>query len=291
MLSRRRTNPALIVALLLLTFAFVYPFYYILILTMNDPVDALKGGIYFWPREFTTANYVEVFRNPKLLNSFLITLLRVAAALVFIPFLNALYGYAISHRGLVFRKFFTAFPLITMYVGGGVIPFYLVLNMLHLVDSFWVYIIPALYVPFYLLIFRQYYSEFALELREAAIIDGCNEFRMFMSVMLPLSLPVFATVALFTAVAHWNDWFVAQAYIMNPDLWPLQTILLQIVRNQDLSFANLTVVDVTNIASNRITPESIKLTMVIVATLPIALVYPFLQKYFIKGAMIGAVKE
>jgi putative aldouronate transport system permease protein len=291
MSKRKRTPLSIVILMLLFSFTCIYPFYYVLILSFNDAIDANLGGIYFWPRVFTMANYEQVFKNPYLLNSFRISVLRVCIATIIVPILNSLYGYALIKRDLMGRRFFNILPIIPMYVSGGLIPYFFVLKELRLIDTFSVYIIPVLYVPFNILVFRSFFQDLPSSLREAAIIDGCSEFNVYSKIIFPLSLPVMATIALFTAVGHWNDWYVAQAFVTNPDKWPLQTILLQIIRSQNISFGGMTIDDVVEISKRRVTPESIKLTMIIVCTVPILVLYPFLQKYFIKGVMIGAVKE
>lgn len=290
MKTGKRTNPIIAVLMAALSVAFVYPFYYVLILSFNDAFDSYKGGIYLWPRAFTLDNYKVVFTNPYLMNGYLITVSRVAIMMVAVTFLCSLYAYALIQRNLIFRKFFGVYIIIPMYISGGLIPFYYILRVLHLVDSYLVYIIPYLFVPFYILLFRSYFQEGAPSLREAGIIDGCTEFGAFIRLIFPTSVPVIAVVALFTGVGNWNEWFVGQAFVTDNRLWPLQTIMLQILKSQELKFAGLTSSSIAE-AQGRITPESVRLAMIIICVAPILAIYPFLQKYFIHGIMIGAVKE
>jgi putative aldouronate transport system permease protein len=251
----------------------------------------MRGGIFLWPRVLSFDNYKLVFENKFLLNSFKITLERVVIMMLAVPFLNGLYGYAIAKQDLIGRKFFSMLLIIPMYISGGIIPFFFIINSLGLYNKFWVFIIPYLYVPFNMLLFRSFFQEQSPSLRESAIIDGANEFQVYTRIIFPLSIPVFAAVALFTAVGNWNEWFVGQAFVNDSNLWPLPTIMLQILRTQDLQYAGMNMTDVVDSAVNRVTPESVRLAMIIIVTIPIMLVYPFLQKYFIHGIMIGAVKE
>ena len=286
---KTRRQPILTIVMVILLIVFLYPFYYVLILSFNDGYDAYKGGIFVIPRIFSLENYKTIFENPYLLKAFSVSTARVIIMGIAVTFLCSLYGYAITFRDLVARRFFIVFSIIPMYVSGGLIPFYSVIRAFKLVDKFWVYIIPYLMSSFYILLFRSYFQENVQSLREAAIIDGSGELRTFLGIIMPTSIPVFAVVALYTAVNNWNDWFVGQAFIGRNDLWPLQTVMLQIIKSQDLKYVGLSQAVVT--AQSKISPESVRMAMIIVCITPILVVYPFLQKYFIHGIMIGAVKE
>lgn len=288
---RKRTHPLLIVFMVLFSFCCLYPFYYIMVLSFNDATDAFKGGLYFWPRVWTLANYEMVFQNKYLLNSFVITVVRVVLMAFLVPANCALYGYAIAHKPLVGRKFFSALLIIPMYVGGGIIPFYYVLRMLKLYNSFWVYIIPYTFGSFNVLLFRSYFQDISPALREAAIIDGAKEGTVFLRIIVPVSIPVFAAVALFAAVGNWNEWMVGQIFVSKPELYPLPTILLQILKSQNSTLSGVSVLQMIENTTKRTTPESVRYAMIVIVTMPILVVYPFLQKYFIHGIMIGAVKE
>jgi putative aldouronate transport system permease protein len=287
---KKRTSPWITVFMVFLSILFVYPFYYILVLSFNEAYDSYRGGIYLWPRVWTLENYRIVLTNPFLANAYLITIMRVVLMTVLVSFLCSLYGYALIHREMIWRRFFAIFIIVPMYVGGGIIPFYFVLQSLRLIDSFFVYIIPYLFVPFYILLFRSYFQDFAPSMREAGIIDGCSEYRIFLHLILPVSIPVMAVVGLFTAVNNWNEWFVGQAFVTKSELWPLQTIMLQILRSQEMRFSGLTSESVAQ-SQGRVTPESVRITMIVVSVAPVLMVYPFLQRYFIHGIMIGAIKE
>lgn len=288
---RRHTNVFIIIFMLLLSFCCFYPFYYVLVLSLNDATDAFKGGLYFWPRVWTLANYEVVFSNKYLLNSAVITVARVVIMTVLVPLNCSLYGYALSHRPLVGRKIFSLILIPPMYIGGGVIPFYYVLRMLKLYNTFWVYIVPYTFSAFNVLLFRSYFQNISSALREAAIIDGAGEGSVFFRIIFPISMPVFAAVALFAAVGNWNEWMVGQIFVAKAELYPLPTILLQILKSQNATITGINIADVVQSTTKRTTPEAVRYAMIVVVTVPILMVYPFLQKYFIHGIMVGAVKE
>lgn len=290
--KRKHTHPLIICFIILFSFICIYPFYYILVLSFNDATDAMAGGIYFWPRVFSLASYKAVFRNKYLINSFFVSVARVVIMAVLVPLICALYAYAISQASLPGRKFFRYILVVPMYIGGGVIPFYLLLRELHLTDTFWVYIFPYIFSAFNVLLFRSFFDGIPASLRESALMDGANDVVVFFKIIFPLSLPAFAAVALFTAVGNWNEWSVGQLFVADSNLYPLATVLLQIIRSSsggDVS--GISVSQLLGSTSERITQESVRYAMIVVTTVPILAVYPFLQKYFIHGIMIGSVKE
>jgi putative aldouronate transport system permease protein len=289
--KKKHTNPILIIFMLLLSFCCLYPFWYVVVLSFNDATDAFKGGLYFWPRVWSLANYELVFMNQYLINSFGITVARVCIMTFLVPLNCSLYGYAISHRPLVGRKLFGSLLILPMYIGGGVIPFYFVLRVLKLYNTFWVFIIPYTFSSFNVLLFRSYFQNISPSLRESAIIDGAGEGNVFLRIIFPVSIPVFAAVALFSAVGNWNEWMVGQIFVNKRELYPLPTILLQILKSQNATLTGLNIADLVLSTTKRTTPESVRYAMIVITTVPILMVYPFLQKYFIHGIMVGAVKE
>ena len=286
---KKRTNPILIVFMVILAFIFYYPFHYVMILAFNDAFDSYKGALYLWPRQWTLDNFKTILSSNYIYSALKITLARVLIMGAAVPFFCALYGYALTFRNLVCRKFFSLYIIIPMYVSGGVIPFYFVLRTLHLTDTFWVYIIPYLMVPFYILLFRSYFQENVHALREAAIVDGAGEARIFFNIVFPIGVPVFAVVALYSMIGQWNEWYVGQAFVTNSELWPLQTVMLQILKSQEMKFTGLSssIIDM----QSKVTPEAVRMAMIVICVVPILVVYPFMQRYFIHGIMIGAVKE
>ncbi|RJX41555.1 carbohydrate ABC transporter permease [Paenibacillus pinisoli] len=273
--------------MLLICFATLYPVWYVLINSFNEGTDAMRGGIYWLPRVFSLESYTTVFKNDGLMTAFGITVAKTVLGTFIHVFFTAMVAYAVSQRELAGRKLYLIIGTITMFFSGGLIPQYLLLRDLHLLDTFWVYIIPAMFSFFDLIIFMTFFREIPYGLEEAAKMDGANDFSIFVRVIIPVSMPVVATIALFHGVYQWNDYFAGVIYVNDPNLQPIQTFLYRIVA---LSGSNQIVSTVTGVTKT-VTSQSVKLATMVVATLPIVFVYPFLQKYFVKGFMIGSMKE
>lgn len=266
----------------------IYPIWYVIVNSLNDGVDAMGGGIYWWPREFTIENYKAVFANPGILTAFGVTIAKTVIGTLTHVFFTAMVAYAISRRDLYGRNFYMVIGIITMFFSGGLIPYFLLIRDLGLFDNFLVYIVPTLFNFFHLIIFVSFFRELPTSLEEAAKIDGANDFMIFIKVILPLSMPVIATIALFQGVYQWNDYFAGVIFVNNPDLQPIQTYLYKVVAE---SSSNQMMANAPGgITTKTVTSQSIKLATMVVTTLPIMLVYPFLQKYFVKGMLIGSVK-
>lgn len=283
-------NYSLMILLVVIT---LYPFLYVLAVSLNDPFDTIKGGITIFPRIFTLDNYKEIFNYPSIGRAALISTLRTVIGTITGVFSTAIVAYVLSRKDFFARKFITTLFIITMYVGGGLVPEYLLIRSLGLMNNFLVYILPGLINPFNLIVVRAYIETLPSELQESAMIDGANDFVIFLKVILPLCIPVLATIALFIAVGHWNAWFDTYLYCGgNKNLTTLQYELQKILANAAASsttidyYSNL---DPTR--TMRVTPQSLRMAMTIITTLPIVLVYPFLQKYFIKGMTLGAIKN
>ncbi|MFB9329066.1 carbohydrate ABC transporter permease [Paenibacillus aurantiacus] len=282
------------VFLTLLAFSTFYPFWNSLIISLNEGMDTSAGGVTFWPRQFTWDNYEIVFREDKLINAFGVTVLRTIVGTVASILATAIFAYGMTKRELIGRKYYMIMCIITMYFGGGLIPTYLLIRKLHLFDSFWVYIIPSLISVWNMIIFRTFFKELPQGLEESAKIDGAGNWGTFFRIIFPLSGPVLATLSLFTAIAHWNEWFVASIYIMNEKLYPIQTLLRQILFSNIASdqMANLDAGALSRLNNAKsITSKSLSMATMMVATLPIVIVYPFLQRYFVKGVLVGSLKE
>jgi len=278
-------NVGLLVAL---CFLMLYPVWYVTVLSLNDATDAMMGGIFWWPRKFSLESYATVFANKAILQAFWITVTRTLLATVLHVFFTAMVAYALSKKDLVGRKFFLAFGTVTMFFGGGLIPYFLVIKGLGLFDSYLVYLFPALFSFYNLIIFQAFFREMPAELEESARLDGCSDWTIFLRIILPLSKPVLATIALFVGVGTWNDYFTGVIFINNPDLQPIQTFLYRIVSENTSSemLANTP----AGIRSTSVTSTSLKLATMVVTTAPIVAVYPFLQKYFVKGMLLGSIK-
>lgn len=282
------------VFLSLLAFSALYPFWNAVAVSFNVGVDTAKGGVTFWPREFTTENYKIILQDDRLLNGFFISISRTVIGTATSIFMTALLAFGMTRTYLIGRKYYTLFFIFTLYFGGGLIPTYLLIRSLGLMDSFLVFIIPSLISVWNMIIFRTFFRSLPVGLEESAHIDGCSNWGTFFRIILPLSGPVIATLALLTAVGHWNDWFLPSIYITSDHLLPIQTILRQTL-NANIVSGSSSVLDSASVAlldqARQITSKSLTMAMMIVVTLPIILVYPFVQKYFVKGVLVGSLKE
>lgn len=282
------------VLLTLLAFSALYPFWNAIAVSFNQGVDTAKGGITFWPREFTLENYKIILDDERLGNGFLISISRTIIGTATSILMTAILAFGMTRSYLIGRNFYMVFFVFTMYFAGGLIPTYLLIRSLGLMNSFWVFIIPSLVSVWNMIIFRTFFRGLPAGLEESASIDGCSNWGMFFRIILPLSGPVIATLSLFTAVGHWNDWFLPSIYITTESLLPIQTILRQTLNANIVTNSNAILDSASVMLMNRskqITSKSLTMAMMIVATLPIVLVYPFVQKYFVKGVLVGSLKE
>lgn len=276
----------IIIVMAVFCMAICYPLWYILVISFNDGADAIRGGIYFWPREFTLENYKMVLNDSSIIKGYAVTLARTVIGTFTSVFFTAATAYAFSKEELVGRKLYLGMGTVSLIFSGGLIPFFLLLKGLHLLDTFWVYIIPSLFGFYNCIIFMSFFRSLPASLEEAAMVDGCNELGRFFKIVIPLSKPVLATIALFNGVWHWNDYFSGVVYVNNPDLVPVQTILYRTVASA--STGKWTAAP--GITDKMNSSMGLKFATMVIVTLPIMMVYPFLQKYFVKGIMVGAVK-
>ncbi len=278
------------IILAILCFAMLYPFIYFAALSFNDAADSMKGGIYFWPRVFTLENYKTAFRNEEIVGAFQISIMRTLIGTVMALFLQATVGYALSRKKLWGRVGFTFFFYFTTLISGGMVPQYILYRDMGLLNNFWIYIFPSLYSFYNIVLLRTYFSGIPDSMEEAAYIDGAAPLKVFFTIYLPLSKPILATLALFIAVGHWNDWFAGSFYITDTALQPAATLLQKLISEVDLTkLSNQEHAD--QIMSQQTTnPEALRVTFIMIMTVPILCVYPFLQKYFVKGVMVGSVK-
>lgn len=278
----------------LLAFSAFYPFWNAIAVSFNVGVDTAKGGITFWPRKFTLENYQIILQDERLITGFLISVARTVVGTLGSIFMTALLAYGMTRTYLIGRSYYMVFFVFTMYFGGGLIPTYLLIRSLGMMDTFAVFVIPSLISVWNMIIFRTFFKGLPVGLEESANIDGCSTWGIFFRIILPLSGPVIATLSLLTAVGHWNDWFLPSIYITNENLLPIQTILRQTL-NANIVSGSSSVLDSASAAlveeRKQITSKSLTMAMMIVVTLPIILVYPFLQKYFVKGVLVGSLKE
>ncbi|GHT98502.1 maltose ABC transporter permease [Spirochaetia bacterium] len=279
--------------IILLSLVILLPCLNILALSFNDGADAARGGVAFWPRVFSVNNYLEVFKDGKVMRAYRITISRTVIGTLAHLIITALAAYALKTKNLPGRTQLNFFITFTMLFGGGLIPSYIQFARLHLINTFWVFIVPGLVDVIHLMILRTAFETIPDSLEESAKLDGCGYFVSFIRIILPLSKAVIAVIALFTAVGHWNDWFSGAFYMNSDKQWPVATVLQQMLqRATALSRGEQT----TNLGAmlarerNVVTSDSLKMATVVISTVPILCVYPFVQKYFTKGILIGAVK-
>ncbi len=283
--------------LAVLGFSTLYPFWNSLVISFNVGSDTSLGGITFWPRKFTLENYSLVFGDGRISQAFMISALRTVSGTLLSVLFTAVFAYGLSKRELIGRKYYMIFCIITMYFSGGLIPSFLLIRGMGMMDTFWVMIIPGLISVYNMIIFRTFFLGLPAGLEESARMDGCNHFGVLFRIVLPISGPVIATLSLFTAVWHWNDWFSPTIYINDTRLLPIQTLLKQILNSNIVTEQLLQSVGNNAAAQDRlataqsVTTRSLSMATTMVATLPIIMVYPFLQKYFVKGVLIGSLKE
>lgn len=269
----------------------LYPFLNTIAVSFNNGLDTIRGGIYLWPREWTLQNYVSVFQNPNLTQAAFISVARTVVGTVVQLFCTAMLAYVLSRKEYMFNKLVTALFVVTMYFSGGLIPGYMLIKQVGLLNSFWVYIIPGLIGVFNMIVIRTYIQGLSEGLIESAKMDGAGDFRIFMRIVLPLSKPVLATVALFIAVGQWNSWFDSMLYTAgNRNLTTLQYELMKLLSSATSQGGTVNVDSYKNV-TNMVTPVSIRAAITVVTAMPIVLLYPFLQKYFVTGLTIGGVKE
>lgn len=277
------------IMLSILVIVTIYPFWNILILSLNDANDTMRGGLYFFPRKFTMANYQQIFEDEELLHSVIVSAARVLIVTPLNLIVTAQMAYAVFHRDLVGRKFWNLMLIFTMYFGGGQVPYYMIIKHMHLLDTFWVFVVPGLFSVYNMILIRTYIESLPQSLLDAVKIDGGSHMTIFWKIVMPLSKPICMTVCLFTAIGQWNAWFDAYLYTSSPNLKPLQAVLVEILNLYQIAQSEEQLLHQAEMGI-KVTPDSIRMATTIVATVPIIMVYPFVQKYFVKGVMIGAVK-
>jgi len=286
-------------SLLMILFAFLsaYPMWYILVLSFNEGADAAMGGIYWWPRSFTIGNYIVILQNEIILNAFKISVLRTAIGTIGSLLVTSMVAYALSRKELPGRRQLTIVFLFIMLFNGGLIPFYIQLIRLDLINSFWVFVIPNLFSVWNMLVMKTSFQKNIPEnVIESVKIDGAGYARIYFAIILPFSMPLLAALGLFTAVFHWNDWFTGAFFVNDLQLQPLPTYLQRVMSTVEAS--NMISAGQMSAARDAgmynpaaVTTKSVRMATIMLTTLPILLVYPFLQRYFVKGVLIGSVKE
>lgn len=268
----------------------IFPMLHVLSVSLSEGSQSLKGGFFFYPHGFNLKGYETVFKDPLLIRSYGNTVLYVIGNTFFTLLFTSLTAYPLSIPGFRLKIPVTVFLTITMFVSGGTIPTYMLMRNMHLINSVWVMMIPFCVGAYNVILFRTFFTGIPAALREAAIIDGASEMTVLFRIVFPLSKAIFATIGLFTLVGKWNDWFSALIYLNEESMYPLQMILRKILFNTDQSMKNLDPITRQLFSQNEVTAQNVKMAAIIITTLPILCIYPFLQKYFVKGVFVGTIK-
>ena len=266
----------------------IYPLIFVLSASLSNPQYVISGDMWLWPKEFTLEAYEKVFKNEDIINGFINTLKYTVFGTILNVVMTILAAYPLSRRDLKGRGFIMAFIVFTIFFSGGLIPTYLLIRDLGMLDTFWVMIIPNAVAVWNIIIMRTFFQSIPHELEESAMIDGAGNFRILWSIVLPLSFPVIAVMVLFYSVGHWNSYFQALIYLQDQEKFPLQLILRQIlIQGQTDDMIKGTT---ESFLAQQLSVEGLKYAVLIVANLPMLMLYPFLQRYFVKGVMIGSLK-
>lgn len=284
-----------IIGLILTVFVIItiYPIINTLAISFNDALDAMRGGVYIWPRKWSFNNYRTVLNKDSITTGLYISVLRTVVGTVVQLSVTALISFVLSRKNFIFSKQISMLFVLTMYVNGGLIPSFLLLRHLGFMNNFWVYIIPGMVSAFNMLVIRTYMNGLPDSLEESAMMDGAGYFKIFTRIIVPLCKPVFATIALFIAVGQWNSWFDTMLYNrMADNLTTLQYELMKLLSSVsqlsgDANTSSLT----SSVTSVQVTTKSVRAAATILTCLPIVALYPFLQRYFVTGLTIGGVKE
>lgn len=281
-------NTINIMCLLFLTVITLYPMVYVLFASMSKPsLFMAHQGILLWPDGLDTEAYRLVFKNPMIGKGYRNTIFIVVVGVAINIIMTSLGAYFLSRKNVLWRNVIMFLIIFTMYFSGGLIPFYMTVKQLHIDNSLWALILPSAINTFNLIIMRTAFAGIPDSMEESAKLDGAKHFTILFRIILPLSLPTVAVMILYYSVGHWNSWFNALLFIRKRDLYPLQLILREILLSND---TNSMLTDIGNLDKGLVN-ATIKYAVVIVATLPVLAIYPFLQKYFVHGVMIGALKE
>jgi putative aldouronate transport system permease protein len=284
------------VSMILVVIITLYPFWYVLVQAFNDAIDATLGGIYFWPRKFTIQNFAELLGEQDWSHAIVISIMRTLIGTTLGVFCTSIVAFAFSFDHLMGRKIYYKVFIFTMYFGGGMIPFYVLLRSIHMLNTFWVYVIPGMLNVYYMLIVINFYRTVPSSLYESARLDGAGDLHLYVNIALPLSKAPLATIALFFAVNQWNAWLDSVYYVQKSSLRPLAYLMMDVINrsarlSQMYETASAAAADMASNAISATTTTALQMTAMVLAVFPILMVYPFLQRYFVKGVMIGSIKE
>ena len=277
----------------IVAFITLYPLYHVLILSLSEPEIAATMRVYWFPKGLYWGGYEKIFEDVRLWISYRNTLIYAGVEAVGMLFTCCTFAYALSWKKLRGRSWINAFILIPMYFSGGIIPLFLLMINFGLYNTPWALILPGCYSIWYIILVRSYFSSIPETLREAARIDGANHYQTLWSIYLPISKPILAVIALYTIVGVWNSWYHPALFLTDTNLQPLQLYLRRVLVEQTISFTEdfASAEMLVAYQEEKISNNQLKYTVIIVSTLPMIVAYPFFQRYFIKGVMLGSLKE
>lgn len=265
----------------------LFPLYYVVVVSLTPYIEVMKnGGFVIWPEHLTFQAYKEIFGSARIPQALKITVFITVVGTTLNLLVTTLLAYPLSKKSVPGRNMILMAIVFTMIFSGGIIPLYIMVRSLGLYDSVWALVIPGMVSTFNLLIVKTYFENLPAEVEEAAKVDGCGDIQTLFRIVLPLSAPIMATIGLFYGVTHWNEYFKGIFYISDKTLMPMQVVLRSMIQAPNVSSE----LSINSLALDALPPETIKMAVVVVATLPLLIIYPFLQKYFVKGALLGSVK-
>lgn len=267
----------------------LYPLIFVVSASFSEPTKILSGEVWLYPKGFTFDAYAQVFQDGRIWNSYKNTVVYTVLGTFINLVLTTLLAYPLSRKDLPGRNIFMLIIVFTMFFQGGIIPTYLIVQNLEMIDTIWAMVIPNAIATYNVIVMRTFFqSSIPWELQEAALIDGCGDFKLFLKIIIPLSKPIIAVMVLFYAVGHWNSYFDALIYLDRDHLYPLQIILREILIQNQSAMENA-VMDF-EMVNQVMLAESMKYAVIVIASLPVIMMYPFVQKHFVKGVMIGSIK-
>jgi putative aldouronate transport system permease protein len=269
-------------------FTTIYPFLHVIMYSLSDSHASMSGGLFFYPRDFSVLAYKMLFKSKAIFVAYKNTVGKTVVGTMFSVLLTAMTAYPLSLKRFKGRNVISMMIFLTMLFSGGIIPTYLVIKSLGILDSFWVYVIPGAMSAYNMFILRNFFQSIPPSLEESALIDGANPFQVLFKIILPLSLPAIAAITMFYGVHNWNSYMDGVLYVNNTKLQLLQVYLLQLINSAGAKGA---LGDASGLGdASRLTEETMKMATITVSVLPVLVVYPFLQKYYVKGVMVGSVK-
>ena len=273
--------------MLFLSIVTIYPFWHCLVYALSSAAEIAKTNVVLWPVGFTLDNFAAIFRVNQLYTALLISIYRTVGGVVYAVLITGMAVYAISQHNLPGNRGISLFLLLPMYISAGLLPYYVVISKLGLFNNLLVFILPSGFWAFNMLLMRTYFDTIPPEMAESARIDGASEWGIFFRIIFPLAMPVIAVIAMFTGVGQWNSWFDGLLFITKPELRPLQNVLQAYLRENQ---ADMVLLMQGKIQPQTVSPTTIRMTILIITVLPIVFIYPFFQKHFVRGVMIGAIK-